>query len=318
MTKEGVQFKSEFSIDELIAAVVTTAKAVGAYYDEPKLQATLIALADIFESSAVGYRTTTRNPRTINTRYFNLTVPHDPFQIVLDRGLLRQDNHPCMQIFPYIMENFPPVGNTAGSGIDVGSAWGVEKIWVFMDPSESLSRILEIPGLPDSVHNNETLLRELGLDTIRVLGVDFRAKSVNLYFMAWEIPGGLSPANVRRFIEAPGFTVPSEEFVTASCIAMCPYYTFSYQTDEIQRISFASHIPDSSLIPIFDPIMKTFINNAVTTEQAKQRLFYFNPTVARENWYTKIEMDFNERSVEELVAIIPQSFIEQAARQHNQ
>jgi hypothetical protein len=302
---QGATFQKVCSINQLNEAIATTARHVGAEYDEPVLMRALDVFREPFEAGCSAYRTTTRENRRINTRYFNLTVPHNPFVMAVENGLLEANGHPGMEIIPYTVDNLM-TGETAGWGVDIGSSYGLEKIWTFLGNSVPLQEILRIPGLPDGIEANLDYFEKHHLDPVHVVGVDFRAKSVNVYYVAWEI-GGLTPERVAHLLSDLGFDVPDEEMLSHCAQAIPVYYTFNWESPDIQRVCFAGFAPDPSLVPRWHPVMETFVAEAQTI--ANERMFYYNPTFVRDgDGYSKIEICFHEAFAGEVLKIMPKSF----------
>jgi len=286
-------FQKKYDVEQLIEAVAVTAKHIGAEYDEDALKRPLTLLREPFEAGFTAYRTTTAPKRTINVRYLNLLVPFCPYDIALKNGLIKKNGHPSVGIIPTFMDY---LGITPGSGatygVDVGAASGFEKIWYQFPDSVPLTEILKIPGLPDGVKANVDFFKKHQHNVVKLIGVDYPAETINLYFFAMEI-GGLTPQRVASFLGDLGFNVPNDEVLQHCATAVPLYYTFKWDTPEIQRVCFACHAPTPALVPKWDPIIDDFVDNAVTI--AERRTFMYNPTFHRNGQdFTKIEIGFEE------------------------
>ncbi|MGI5341050.1 aromatic prenyltransferase [Streptomyces sp. CA-181903] len=120
------------------------------------------------------------------------TVPRDvdPYRLAVNRGLLEETDHPVARLLADLRDNHP----VDGYGIDFGVVGGFKKIWVVL-PRTALCDVEELAGLPSMPRGlGESLdfIRRHGLgDTVGLLGIDYRNRTVNVYF--GEPPAGASP-----------------------------------------------------------------------------------------------------------------------------
>jgi hypothetical protein len=305
---KGATFPKLYDISELADAIVIASNKVNAAYDEDALRKALEVFRAPFEGGGTAYRTTTKEKRTINTRYFSWAVPHYPFDMAIESGILVDDGHPCMEVIPYMVENYSLFGDSSGFGVDIGAAYGLEKIWTFVQDSVPLDELLKMPYLPPAVGENVDYFKKHQMDVVKVVGIDFRAKSMNLYFMSYEI-GGLSPEKVTSLIGDLGFNMPNDDVLMHCSFALPIYHTFLWSSPKIQRVCFASGAPDPALVPTWDPVMAKFVAGAPAV--AKNRMFLYNPTFTLNGKdYTKVEMCFHESFLTELMRITPEPYIE--------
>ncbi len=285
-------FQKKYDIEQLIEAVAITAAHIGAECDKDVMKRPLMVLREAFEGGFTAYRTTTGPKRTINVRYLNMMVHFYPFDIVLKNGLIKNNGHPVLGIMPAAIEHLGIAPSSGLCGVDVGAATGFEKIWFFFPNSVPLAEFIKIPGLPDGVRANVDYFRKHQLDMVKLIGADFPAKSINLYFFAGEV-GGLTPQKSADMLGDLGLNVPNDEVLQHCASAVPLYYTFKWDTPEVQRVCFACHASEPALVPKWSPIIDDFVANAVTI--AKRRTFMYNPTFNRHGQdFTKIEIGFEE------------------------
>ena len=284
--------QKKYDIEQFIEAVAVTAEHIGAEYDKDVMRRPLTVLREPFEAGFTAYRTTTAHKRTINLRYINLLVPFYPFDIALKNGLIKNDGHPSVGIIPTFMNHLGVTPSSGIFGVDVGAATGLEKIWFFFPNSVPLAEFLKIPGLPGGVKAHVDYFKKHQLDVVKLIGVDFPAKSINLYFFAWEI-GGLTPKKSAGLLGDLGLNVPNDEVLQHCARALPLYYTFKWDSPEVQRVCFGCFAPEPALVPKWSPIIDDFVANAIT--MINQRAFMYNPTFNHNGQdFTKIEIGFDE------------------------
>lgn len=307
--RKGTSFKKLYDIDDFVSAIRIASQKVGAEYDEVCMRKTLEVFKVPFEGGGTAYRTTTKQKRKINFRYYSWEVEHYPFDMAMENGLIENDGHPILRVIPYIVEHYPLMGDSSGFGIDAGAAYGLEKIWTFVEESVPLSELIAMPALPPSVKKNMEYFEKHKLDTVKVIGTDFRAKSMNLYFMAYET-GGLPTEKVAALIGDLGFEVPNEEVLRHCSLALPIYFTFNWHSPNIQRVCFASCAPEPAMIPRWHPVMRLFAEEAPTI--ADKRLLFYNPTFVRGgNNYTKVEICYHLSFATDLLRLTPNSYMEE-------
>lgn len=302
--------EKKYDLSQLVEAVAITAERIGAACDKDVLWKTLTVLKEPFEAGGTAYRTTTQLPRSINVRYMNPWIPDYPFEIAVKNGLIKDNGHPCMKVLPTAMEYFQLGRKGSGfSGVDVGAAYGLEKIWLFFkNSSVPLRQALAMPGLPSSIGAYVDYFEKYQLDKVSLFGVDFRSKTINVYFMAWEI-GGLSPTKAAGMLSDLGFTVPSDEVLQHCGRAIPLYYTFDWESPNVQRLCFGCYAPEPSLVPKWAPLMEQFVADAQIFSE--KRLFYYNPTFGPDGKdYFKVEAAFHESYATALTVLIPKSYLE--------
>ncbi|MBN1991895.1 MAG: hypothetical protein JW953_04280 [Anaerolineae bacterium] len=303
-----ITFPKTHDIEQISNAVVLAAEKMGAAYDKDAIDKTLTVLKAPFEAGSTAYRTTTGPIQDINFRYINLWVPFYPFDVAVENGLIKKNGHPCLDIIPTAMDHFGLIPNKTGFfGVDAGAATGLEKIWLFFPNSVPLEKVLQMPGVPDGIAAHLDFFKKYQHQMVRLFGVDFRSKTINLYFMAWEI-GGLTPQKCAGMLGDLGLNVPNDEMLQHCARAVPLYYTFNWESPEVQRLCFACFAPKPALVPKWDPVIEKFVATAPTL--AQQRLFYYNPTFSRKGDYTKIEIGLDELYSDGLSQLIPRAFLE--------
>jgi hypothetical protein len=305
--KKGLHFEKRYDLDALIGALTATAADIGAECDPDLLRRTLEVFREPFESTGSAYRTTTRLPRAINLRYFELLVPHQPFDAAVEAGLIEPGSHPCTDVIPHAFQNLPMTGDSSGFGVDIGLGTGLEKIWIFFENWAPLDDVMKNPSLPPAVGKNLEYFSGHRLTPIKGLGVDFSNRSLNLYFMTWDL-GGLDPDRVARLISDLGFAVPDEVVLAHCARALAVYHTVHWDSPDVERLCFACVAPVPQLVPRWFPVMEEFVAKARSLSERK--VYFYNPTFTRSgDDYTKVEICYHASFADNLLRLVPEPFL---------
>jgi hypothetical protein len=288
--REGATFLHKTDLQRLHDDIIKACEVSSAPYNSEAIWSVLNVYPEFFKGSPISFRTTTKPPnkRAVNVRYVELDVPHDPFPTALNAGLIQKQGHPVEDIIPEMQSRFPFDG-FGGYGVDFGANYGFEKIWGFFNGSQMIEEIYRMPSLPDSVKAHADYFARHNLKDPRLMGVDFRNKSINIYFFAHEIQG-FSPEAVVGMIRDLGFTVPSEEIVQHCARSLPIYFTFTWDSPRAERLCFCTHAEKENVPVHLDPVIKQYVEGAPVLNQ--EGLFIYNITLARDGDFFKIENDY--------------------------
>lgn len=255
--------------------------------DSEMVLKTLNLFEDIYSQATISVRTTTKpvGKRDVNMRYMEPHKDHDPFQRLVDAGLIVLEGHPVEKLVPVVMERYP-----IWWGMDVALSHGVEKLWPFFKTPVPIDEILSLPCIPDSARNYRDHFKKYAVnDNVYILAIDFTNKSMNIYPAIFP-PGTFSPDRIGEMITELGFARPSDEELKQCSRAPHFYYTFTWEQPTIQRFSFA--IPTSAEeFPVhWHPLCQKFIDNVPF--QSDHRMFCFSPTYGARGGYMKVEADY--------------------------
>ncbi len=259
-------------------------------------RAVLQAYWESFSQRAVSFRTSTkpREKRTLNVRYVDLEQLTDPWPVALEAGLLKPAGHAIESLYAEVAAQYPVVGY----GVDFGVAHGIEKIWQFfsIDP-QPIDRIAGLSSFPPAARTSFPLFRRYGLEACSLFGFDFRNRSINVYFM--RPPGFFSPEQLAGMIADAGFAVPSPEMLQYSSMAVPIYFTFTWDSPQVERLCFGVAAFDDAQVPRhLDPLIERYVAGAPFVTPA--RTFIFNVTLARSGDFIKIENDYSGLMIEEM------------------
>jgi hypothetical protein len=289
MTLSGASFRYKTDLQQLCDDIVKTAYIADVPYDLDTIWRVLNTYKDFFAGSSVAFRTTTKakEHRGLNVRYVELGVQHDPYRMALSDGLLVRQAHPMDDLLPEFQSRFPILGY----GVDFEVTYGLEKIWTFFSyVRQTVESLFSLSNLPDGIRDYAAYFARHDLRSINVLGIDYRHRSMNLYF-PMEEPNSFPQDKIAAMIADLNFEVPPEEILTYCSMANPVYFTFSWDTSRIERICFAIVTSDHKLIPRhLDPLIERFFVNVPFSNS--DRTFIFNPTFSPNGYYLKIENDY--------------------------
>lgn len=195
------------------------------------------------------------------------TVPQDvdPYELAVDKGLLDQTDHPVSRLLADIRDNCP----VDGYGIDFGVVGGFKKIWVVLPRTglQQVAALAGLPSMPPSLGNSLEFIARHGLgDTVGLLGIDYRNRSVNIYF--GEPPaGGIAPESVRAMLREIDQAEPTEQVLSLGRQAFGVYVTLSWDSPVIERISFAVATTDPSGLDVeLDDRIELFVRHVLRSD----------------------------------------------------
>ncbi|MFD0319239.1 aromatic prenyltransferase [Streptomyces flavalbus] len=94
--------------------------------------------------------------------------------------------------------------------------------------------------MPPAVAANAEFFARYGLDEVALIGVDYKNKTMNLYFqLPAAVRGDLDAKAVLAMLRETRMSEPSEEMLAYAAQAYRVYTTLSWDSGDIQRISFA-------------------------------------------------------------------------------
>ncbi|MEZ4293448.1 MAG: aromatic prenyltransferase [Polyangiaceae bacterium] len=286
--------KQSIDLDRMSADLGTFARLVGAEIDEGVVARTLGAFEIGFRHQPVELRTTTvksgKKRPDASFRYIDSRGTHDPFRIAVDTGALVPADRPVDRLVPELQEKFP----IFGYGVDATAAYGLEKIWPFLDRPRPLEEASRLTSLPPSVARSEPWLRRHGLTHFCVIAADFRNASVNLYFLLDRASHG--PDQASHILSDLGAPPPSPDALAHAASAPIVAVTYSYRRDTVERACLYVPEMDAGRIPSAgDPVLRAAIEQTPTL--ADRRMFVVGHSVGPGGAYTKLEIDYTGTSV---------------------
>lgn len=279
----------EQNLRELYNDIVKAAEGIEVSYNSEAVWKVLNAYDEFFAKSAVSFRTTTKSveKRDLAVRYVEVNKTHDPFAIALEKGLLVPQGHPIEKIIPELQARYPRMAY----GVDMAVSHGLEKIWPFLKAAIPLEEILTLSSLPPAIKYYVPHFEKYGFETVELIAVDFWNRSLNLYFHSGGNPKLYTPERLATLLGELGLSVPSQEELELDTKALCAYYTFTWESDRVERVCFVMAAPQEFVPVHLHPIMAQFAHNVPF--RVEPHIFFFNPTYpASASNYIKIEADY--------------------------
>ncbi|MFC8725771.1 aromatic prenyltransferase [Streptomyces bacillaris] len=246
-----------FSRARFLVDLRTTATALGAPYSEAVTNRVLDAYASAFDEGAVLWRTTDRPGAGLDYRFY-ARRPLDTMTIARRAGFIAGDD----PLAALVQAWSGLYGGAPEQSCDFDAALGQTKTWVYLAGTRPLDDVLGVPGVPDALRRLAPLFHGLGLDHVRHVAVDYRHRSVNLYFRA---RGPVDPEQCRRFTALAGAEPPGERlFGEMAAFLSRGAYTFSVTlsstTGAVERVAFyALKLPDGQF-PLLSGQLLTFFD----------------------------------------------------------
>ena len=207
----------------------------------------------------------------------------DPYAIALANGFAAKTEHPVGTLLAELSARFP----IDDYGADCGVVGGFKKTYAFFpaDGMQRLSDLAGLPSMPGGVAANTDLFARYGLhDRTSLLGIDYRHRTVNLYF--GEPPADcFEPGTIRSMVRDLGLPEPSERLVRLGRKAFGIYVTLNWDSPEIERICYAVMTPDPlALADEVDPRIERFVRS-VQRDTADSRFVYAVTLADGEEYY---------------------------------
>lgn len=275
------------SLERLAGDLIAAAELTGVEYSQEAIQRVLRRFEDGFLRRSVQIRTTTHpiGRRELCFRYLDLESGRHPLSIAVDSGELVPTEHPVFGWLRRLEERFPPLGY----GADFEVRHGLAKIWTFLAGAHEPRALLELPQMPRAFRSSLALLRELHLESVTIVGVDYLRRSINLYFR----PSHAShhgPELVTRACARLGFAAPSERAQAHAARTGCIGFTYGWDAAEIERICFYVAGFRRDEVPDHHPHLRAYA--AVVPAFAADPRFILGWSHGRGGSYLKLEDDY--------------------------
>ncbi|MGE5342360.1 MAG: aromatic prenyltransferase [Candidatus Omnitrophota bacterium] len=284
--------RHQTNLEQMGNDIVRAAEIADAPYDREIIQRFLTTYADFFSRSPVTFATNTqpKERRNLSVRYVDLQVPHDPFQLALEKGFLSMDDHPIYELMADIRSRF----RISGYGAHLDAGRGLDKIGTFVVPTP-VENALTIPSLPRSIKDYAHFFARHRLEMIDLLTMDFQHKQVNLYFTVK--PRQLTDHDVADILNELDFEIPTWEICEYCSHATAIYFTFQWNSIRVSRVCFAIPAQTSGLVPAhLHPLLETYVNKAPF--RSGLRRFIYTLTFEYQAHFIKIENDYTGSMIE--------------------
>ena len=246
------------SLVTLRADLIAVAKLTGVAYCENTLERVLNTFEKGFLNHSIQIRSTTKplDKRDLCFRFLDLESREHPLEHALRKGEVSPNGHEIYDWLPTLAEHFPALGY----GVDFEATRGLTKIWQFIDGAYNPEALQALPIMPRGYSASLPLLRELGLDSLTIVGADYVHNSVNLYFRPSQASHHTG-ALVSTACERLGFAPPSVTAKVHASKTGCIAVTYGWQSPSIDRICFYVAGFSREDVPAYDPLLRNYARN---------------------------------------------------------
>lgn len=253
-----------FSPAQFLRDMKVTADAIGAAYSEPVTRTVLRAYSGSFQSGAVLWRTTGKPGDALNYRFYERRAT-DSVATAIRAGLLDPGN----AMTGLISSWSPRYGGAATELCDFDAEHGIAKTWVYLGGARPVGHVLGAPGIPWALRRHERRFRALGLSSVRHVAVDYRARTVNLYFRT---SGKLTLDQSERLVRLANGNPPAASVFSDMQRFTAPDgYTFSVTMEvsggEIQRVAFYALKLPAGRFPAIGERLTAFFRSAPSRDE---------------------------------------------------
>jgi Aromatic prenyltransferase Orf2 len=186
----------------------------------------------------------------------------DPYPYALANGFVAETDHPVGALLSDIHAQI----SVKEYGIDCGVVGGFKKFYAhFPGDLQRVSKLADIPAMPRAVAENATLFARYGLDEVAMIGVDYKHKTMNLYFQ-FAADGRPEPSTILSMLREIGLHEPNEGMLEFAHKSMRANITLSWDSSKILRAAFAPPPGpelDPSAVPArIEPHIERFVTSA--------------------------------------------------------
>lgn len=298
LPKVNSDFKLTNDLDQMVNDIHTLCKLTEVNFNKEAIWKGLNAYKKFYSGSSLSIRTTTKSveKRDVSVRYVEMMIPHnpDPYTIALKEGLIEKNGHPIHKMIVEALDTF----DIMGYGVDIDARKGFSKIWPFIIPG-SIDPLFSMNFAPESIKKYENYFKKHELTTLALFAFDFSHNTTNIYFMLKD-PSTTSVDKCKRLIEDLGFKVPSEEILRYCCNAVHLNYSFSWDSEKIERLCFGMTCHNANEVPVhLHPLIQKFTKESPF--QSDFHKFIYGITFTPDSLYYKIENDYNGTMVDFLL-----------------
>ncbi|WP_019819569.1 aromatic prenyltransferase [Saccharomonospora saliphila] len=249
------------------SAIEEAAGLMGAPCSRERVWPILTAYGDGISEAGIVFSVQT-GERHAGELDYTITVPADgpdPYTSALSNGFLEATQHPVGTLLSdirarcHISEYF----------IDCGVVGGFNKVYAhFPHDPLSVERLAEVPSLPRSLADNLGFFLRHALRDVAMIAIDYRKKTVNLYFAQLSAEC-LRSANIRAMLRESGLSELDGPMLDFALGSFRIYVTLAWDSAGVERISFASLMSSGwvnaalSEFPVrIEPEIERFVKNA--------------------------------------------------------
>ncbi|RKS76652.1 aromatic prenyltransferase Orf2 [Actinomadura pelletieri DSM 43383] len=261
------------SVSGLYSVIEESARLLEVPCSPDKVLPILTVYGEALADAVVAFRVATgeRHAGELDCR-FSIPLDVDPYGLAVSNGFIADGDHPAGTLLSDIAAGCP----LDCYGIDFGVVGGLKKIWAVLRRGhlQEVSRLAALPSMPRGLGESVDFFARHRLgDKAGLLGIDYRSRTVNVYF--GEQPAQcFEPETVRSMLDELGQGEPSEQMLTLAKRAFGIYVTLNWDSPRLERICFAVATADPAELPVpLDPRIERFVSY-VRSSDSDQRFVY--------------------------------------------
>lgn len=257
----------------LYSVIEESARLLEVPCSREKVLPILSVYGDALAEAVIAFRVAT-GARHVGELDCRFTVPRhiDPLALAMSNGFIARTDHPVGALLSDIGEHC----SIDSYGIDFGVVRGFKKIWLVLprDDLQRVSNLAGVPSMPRSLGENIDFFARHNLgDTAGLLGIDYRNKTVNVYF--GEQPAEcFKPETIRSMIREIEQAEPSEQMLRLGQRAFGIYVTLNWDSAKLERICFAVATTDPAELPVrLDPKIERFVRHIRRSDSGRKFVY---------------------------------------------
>ncbi|MET9256555.1 aromatic prenyltransferase [Streptomyces sp. NPDC003717] len=237
------------AVHALHAVIEEAAGLLEVEYDRGRVLRVLDLYGEGLPGATVAFRVATGAGRAgeLDCR-FSLPRQIEPYELAVAGGLVEESGHPAGRLLAEVRESC----QVDSYGIDFGVVGGFKKIWVVLARTalQDVRTLAGLPSMPPALGRSLDFIARHRLgESVGLLGIDYRHRTVNIYF--GEPPeGGIDPAAVRAMLRETGQAEPSEQMLRLGRLAFGVYVTLGWDSPAIERVCLAVASTDPASLPV--------------------------------------------------------------------
>src|SRR3569833_46546 len=268
----GTEVHPEDAVLGLYSVIEESARILEVECSRERVLPILTAYGDGLAEAVVAFRVAPgRHAGELDCRF---TIPPgvDPYALAVSNGFSARTGHPADSLLSDIAARCP----VDSYGIDFGVVGGFKKIWVVLSRGDlqGVSRLAGIPSMPRSLGENADFFTRHRLgDKAGLLGIDYRHRTVNVYF--GEQPAEcFEPKTIRSMLREVEQAEPREQMLALAQQGFGIYVTLNWDSPTIERICFAVATPDPTRLSItLDQKLERIVRHVQRSESGRKFVY---------------------------------------------
>jgi aromatic prenyltransferase Orf2 len=251
------------AVDDVFSTIEESARLLGVPCSREKIRPVLTAYGNGLADAGMVLSVATGANPTDDLDY-TITVPAqgpDPYAVALAEGFVTEPDHPVARLLSDLKARVP----VSEYFIDGGIVSGFSKVYAhFPDDMLTVAQLADLPSMPPSVAANADLFARHHLDTVAMIGINYRSRTVNLYFA--QLPDAFREApNIQSLNRELGLPEPQGPSLRFAQRSFRSYVTLGWESPRIEKICYAPAPVrdwDPSMLPVvLDARIEKFVRN---------------------------------------------------------